>query len=175
MHITLIRHLPTEWNMKEKLQGRKDIGIANLTEDYEKKIRENKQQLVKLAPFDLVLASTLNRTHQTAHIYGYKPETEQLLDELDFGPFEGGEKKKLIEVYGDKWIENPKELTLGESLINLEGRITSFIDKYADFFSILAFGHGAWIRAIVSYFHYGDINMMNKIIVENNQCITLHF
>lgn len=172
MNITLIRHLPTEWNKKTWLQGRRDIDLAPVTEEFVNKIEQNQEQLQK-QPFDIVLASTLKRTHQTAHLYGYQPETEGLLDELDFGPFEGVPKGKLINEYGDKWIENPKELILGESLKNLEARIALFLKKYKDYHNVLVFGHGSWIRGFVSYVNFGDINNMNKIIVENNQCITI--
>lgn len=175
MHITLIRHLPTEWNKSQKLQGRKDIGISLITEEHQRRIETNKVLLNAFAPFDLILASTLKRTHQTAQLYGFTPETEGLLDELDFGAFEGGPKERILSVYGDQWIENPKGLILGESLVEFEKRMVSFLDKYKDYSNILVFGHGSWIRAIVSYHHYGDINKMNKMIVENNQCITLRF
>lgn len=172
MYLTLIRHLPTEWNKKTWLQGRRDIDLAPVTEEFVVKIRKN-QELLQKQSFNIVLASTLKRTHQTAHLYGYYPETEGLLDELDFGPFEGVPKSKLINEYGDKWIENPKELVLGESLKNLEARIDLFLKKYKDNQNVLVFGHGSWIRGLVSYVNYGDINNMNKIIVENNQCMTL--
>ncbi|MFP3122517.1 histidine phosphatase family protein [Ectobacillus funiculus] len=173
MQITLIRHLPTKWNQKTWLQGRRNIELALLTEDFHKGIAENQQLLKKLFPFDLVLASTLKRTHQTAQLYGYQAETEDLLDELDFGPFEGQPKERLIEVYGEKWIENPKELVLGESIQNLEKRIVLFLDKYKDYGNLLVFGHGSWIRAILSYSQYGHVNHMNKVTVGNNECITL--
>ncbi|MEW8988084.1 MAG: phosphoglycerate mutase family protein [Bacillus sp. (in: firmicutes)] len=175
MHITLIRHLPTKWNKDNKLQGRKDIEITEVSEDFQKKIEANKLLLKAFAPFDIVLASTLKRTHQTAKLYGYVPETEGLLDELDFGPFEGVSKEKLMTVHNGKWIDSPRELVLGESLVDFEKRVISFLDKYQDYTNLLIFGHGSWIRAIVSYHHYGDINKMNKMIVENNQCITLRF
>ncbi|KAB7706291.1 histidine phosphatase family protein [Bacillus aerolatus] len=175
MQITFIRHLPTEWNAKQKLQGRRDIGLLPITENFQEGIACNQKLLIKLSPFDLVLASTLKRTHQTAHHYGYKAETEGLLDELDFGPFEGLPKSKLYEKYGNDWIENPKELILGEGLTNLEERIVLFLDKYKGRKNILAFGHGSWIRAVMSYYQYGHINNMNKMTVENNECITLPF
>jgi len=175
MHITLIRHLPTEWNKAQKLQGRKDIDLDPITEDFMSKIEENKVLLNVFAPFDLVLASTLKRTHQTAKLYGYKPETDALLDELDFGPYEGRSKEELIAAYEHQWLENPKNLILGESLVNLETRVISFLEKYKSYSNLLVFGHGSWIRAIVSYYHYGDINKMNKMTVDNNQCIRLRF
>jgi broad specificity phosphatase PhoE len=173
MQITMIRHLPTEWNKKTWLQGRKDIELLQVSEALLKGIEENQKVLQKLAPFDFVLASTLQRTHQTANLYGYQYEIDGLLDELDFGPFEGVPKNKLIEKYGQVWFENPKELVLGESIKNLEKRIVMFLDKYQKYTKILAFGHGSWIRAMISYAQHGDINQMNKIEVVNNACITL--
>ena len=173
MQITLIRHLPTEWNKKTWLQGRRDIALTTPTDELFLGIDKNKRHLAKLAPFDLVLASTLKRTHQTAQLHGYQYQTEQLLDELDFGPFEGRPKKDLFEKYGELWINNPKALVLGESINDLEARVVLFLDKYKRFSNILAFGHGSWIRAMISYSEYGDVNHMNKIIVENNACITL--
>lgn len=175
MHITLIRHLPTKWNKNNQLQGRQDIDITDVGEDFHKKIETNKLFLKAFEPFDIVLASTLKRTRQTAKVYGYAPETEGLLDELDFGPFEGASKEQLITAYEGKWVEAPRELVLGESLIDFEKRVISFLEKYKNYSNLLVFGHGSWIRAIVSYHHYGDINKMNKMIVENNQCITLRF
>jgi broad specificity phosphatase PhoE len=173
MIITLIRHLPTDWNKKKWLQGRRDIGISNLTEDIQTGITSNQQLLKKLSPFDLVIASTLKRTHQTAQLYGYRFESDRLLDELDFGPFEGLPKEKLYEKYGDCWFNTPKDLVLGESLRNLEKRVILFLDKYKESRNILLFGHGSWIRALISFHNYGHINNMNKTTVGNNQCITL--
>jgi broad specificity phosphatase PhoE len=173
MQITLIRHLPTDWNKKSWLQGRKDIDISPPSEELKVEIEENKRHLVKLSPFDLVLSSTLKRTRQTATLYGYSAETEKLLDELDFGPFEGAPKCKLLEKHGQEWLENPKALILGESLQSLENRVIVFAEKYQEYENLLVFGHGSWIRAFLSYLQSGDINQMNQITVKNNQCMTL--
>lgn len=173
MQITLIRHLPTEWNKKTWLQGRRDIEISPLDEQFLVGIAENKKIIHNMLPFDQVLASTLKRTHQTAELYGFQCETESLLDELDFGPFEGRPKENLIEAYGDKWFENPKELILGESIQTLEERISLFLTKYKDCSNLLVFGHGSWIRAFISYLQHGHINNMNKMAVGNNACIAM--
>ncbi|SEN25465.1 probable phosphoglycerate mutase [Mesobacillus persicus] len=175
MQITLIRHLPTEWNKKTWLQGRKDIHISPLTSALRQGISENQQHLSQNSPFDIVLASSLIRTHQTAMLYGQRAETENLLDELDFGNFEGCPKQTLFDAHGDTWINNPKSLVLGESVANLEDRITQFLEKYKDYNRILVFGHGSWIRAISSYWKYGTINHMNQFTVENNECLSLEF
>lgn len=175
MQITLIRHLPTEWNKQQKLQGRRDVELAPLTEASWQGVLQNRLLLDELAPFDEVLASTMKRTQQTAQIYGYPFTVEPLLDELDFGPFEGLSKEKLYEYCGKKWMDHPEELILGESVANLKRRIVLFLEKYRDRQNILAFGHGTWIRAAISYCYSGDINHMNKITVQNNECVILNF
>lgn len=173
MQLTLIRHLPTEWNQKTWLQGRRDIELTAVTDEIKQEIVKNQKLLGSLSPFDLVLASTLKRTQQTAYAYGFTAETDYLLDELDFGPYEGVSKKILMDECGEKWIHHPEEVVLGESLVNFKERIVFFLQKYRDFANILVFGHGAWIRAMISYLYYGDINHMNKIPFINNACITL--
>lgn len=175
MQITLIRHLPTEWNKKTWLQGRRDIEISPLTKDLKNGVDNNLLLLKEMAPFDIVLASTLKRTHETANIYGYQPITEELLDELDFGPFEGLPKENLMKETNNQWVESPRGLVLGESVIELEKRIALFLEKYKRDNNVLVFGHGSWIRAMLSFYQYGHINNMNKLIVENNQCMTLTF
>lgn len=174
MEITVIRHLPTEWNRKQVLQGKKDIPILPLTEKEQSKIAEN-LQLIQEKLFDLVLCSTLGRTMQTAEHYGQKAIPEPLLDELDFGSFEGRPKKELVSIYGELWSEKPAEIILGESLVNLETRIKLFLTKYSHMSQLLVFGHGSWIRALKSYHQYGHINAMNKTTVKNNECISLEF
>ncbi|WP_071395144.1 histidine phosphatase family protein [Bacillus tuaregi] len=173
MQATFIRHLPTEWNKKAWLQGRRDIAISPLTGKQQEEIQKNQQLLSQLSPFDLVLVSTLKRTNQTARLYGFHAKKEGLLDELDFGEFEGRPKAELMEAYGRLWTETPSKMTLGESVQNLEYRIIRFLDKYKEKENILIFGHGSWIRAIISYAQYGHINNMNKTQVRNNECITL--
>ena len=175
MQITLIRHLPTEWNVNTWLQGRQDIEILPITDRDQLEMVKNQNNLSRLQPFDLILASTLKRTQQTAQMYGMNVVIEPLLDELDFGDFEGRPKEELTRELGNSWLENPRELQLGESVIHLENRIVHFIEKYESYDNILVFGHGSWIRAFISLVQNGHINRMNRIHVPNNKCITLTF
>lgn len=129
MQLTLIRHLPTEWNEKQKLQGRRNLELTFVTENSKKQMAENQQLLQRLSPFDTILASTLKRTQQTAYLYGYEYEIDSLLDELDFGPYEGVSKQRLLEDYGEQWIHYPEELVLGESMKDFAQRIILFLEK----------------------------------------------
>lgn len=174
MEITLIRHLPTQWNEQQILQGTRDIPILPISSSDLKKAKEN-QQLLQEQNFDLVLCSTLQRTRQTAEAYGFESMAEALLDELDFGPFEGRAKHELFKEHGRAWVDHPSTLMLGESVANLEKRITLFLKKYNHSKHLLVFGHGSWIRALISYHKYGHLNNMNKRSVQNNECISLEF
>jgi broad specificity phosphatase PhoE len=176
MYIVLIRHLPTDWNKKGLLQGKRDVPINPITPNVWKQIHDNKQILNEIGPFDIVLTSTLKRTQQTAAAYGFTDYAcEELLDELDFGSFEGIQKRQLIEKFQMEWFEHPRHLVLGEGLTDFENRIFAFLDKYASYHKILAFGHGSWIRAVASIHQIGNVNNMNQIVVENNAIIQLNF
>lgn len=173
MDIAIIRHLPTAWNVKGKLQGQKDIPIIlPISHEMETKISENKQKLKTLAPFDIILTSELSRTKQTAKLYGYENTTvEPLLNELDFGDFEGESKRELEAI--PEWKASPLEVSLGESLVQFQNRIAAFLQKYAHCTSILIFGHGSWIRGLLSMKEIGTINKMNELTVQNNELIIL--
>lgn len=175
MQIIIVRHLPTVWNKENILQGRRDLDICPPSREILKKIKQNKQFIKKREPFDHILASTLKRTVQTAILYDYVPKTEPLLDEFDFGPYEGKPKRLLLEKHGDDWFHNPLKLSFGEGIPFLQKRIKSFLNKYSSATNLLLFSHGTWTRALLSYCREGHLNNMNKYIVKNNDCITLEF
>ncbi|MFC7392087.1 histidine phosphatase family protein [Scopulibacillus cellulosilyticus] len=173
MRLLLIRHLPTAWNKKGILQGKRNIPIdKHLLIDQKDGILRNKELLEKFKPFDCILSSELIRTQQTAEIYGYDYSPEPLLNELDFGEFEGKEKDEFVQ-NNKIWIINPRKLTLGERLIDFEHRLFQFIHQYGKYEQVLIFGHGSWIRGMISIINYGDINQMNRIKVNNNELVRL--
>jgi broad specificity phosphatase PhoE len=176
MQIAVIRHLPTEWNQIGVLQGSRDIPISPLTEESLCAIQLNKRKLKNFEPVDLVLTSSLIRTHETAKCYGYDSFTvEPLLNELNFGDYEGVPKSILMEDYSDMWINSPRGLTLGEPLIVFEKRIVTFLNKYKNYSNVIIFGHGSWIRALLSISRYGTLDHMNKVEVKNNDLNIVDF
>lgn len=172
MQVTLIRHLPTKWNLEHKLQGKRNLPILPITEFLKIDIEKNKEKLNALKPPTLILSSTLIRTQQTAEAYGYQPETERLLNELDFGPYEGNLKSQLIKDAGELWYRNPKQSILGEQIADLEIRIKMFLQKYKNEQHVLVFGHGSWIRAFISYIQTRSVDFMNQIHLFNNEMNT---
>lgn len=171
MEFLLIRHLPTEWNRKGILQGSKDIPILPIIETDAIKIRENLKVIYDFKP-DLILASQLIRTQQTAAEYGFKdPIIDPLLNELNFGDFEGIKKEYLLEK--KQWINNPRTMQLGECMIDFEERIFQFLHQFQQDSRLLIFGHGSWIRGLLSISKIGTIQKMNQVKVKNNQLIHL--
>src|SRR5699024_4279389 len=100
--------------------------------------------------------------------YGYnQPFIDPLLNELDFGSFEGKTKQKLIQHFAEQWIHQPDSLSFGERVANLETRVQQFLYDYGGCRHILIFGHGSWIRALRAVIQYGDINYMNQWNIAN--------
>lgn len=75
--------------------------------------------IISSVKFDVVVSSSLRRARQTACLYGFDGHiVEPLLNELDFGLFEGRSKSELIKWADGKWENIPGSLTLGEELYN---------------------------------------------------------
>ncbi|GAB6041641.1 histidine phosphatase family protein [Endothiovibrio diazotrophicus] len=174
MTLILIRHLPTAWNRDGLLQGRRDLPILEPGPDEQAAIADNRHRLAELGPFDAVLVSRLQRTAMTADRHGYQGRyrVEPLLDELDFGPYEGRPRAELLAEVGARWREAPQQLVLGEALTDLEQRVRTVLQQY-DGDNVLIFGHGAWIRAAVAIVREGGIEGMNRTVIDNNQLVIL--
>lgn len=172
MSLYLIRHLPTRWNQEKKLQGSKDISIIRPDKNTVKVINENKKELESVQ-FDYVLISELKRTRETAISYGYcDAVVEPLINELNFGEFEGQPKETMLAQVGEDWYRSATNITLGERLKDFENRINNFLIKYRGS-SVLVFAHGAVIRAILALDTYGSIDKMNAKTIENNSLTIL--
>lgn len=50
MLLSLVRHLPTEWNKKQLLQGKRDIPILPVTEETITSIQSNLERLKNSRP-----------------------------------------------------------------------------------------------------------------------------
>lgn len=175
MNLALLRHLPTRFNQAGLLQGRLDEPILAPGPELTAEIAHTRRRLQQETGFEQVLVSRLRRTAMTAGVYGYheRARVEPLLDELDFGPYEAGPRTDMLQALGAAWHQDPGQLQLGESIAELEDRVALFLDRYRDAESVLAFGHGAWIRACLSLVRHGSIARMNQLNVANNELILL--
>lgn len=181
MAFIFIRHLPTYYNQQGLLQGKRDEPILPLTafdETLQISLEKNKTVLSELA-IEKVLCSSLKRTQQTANAYGYQNvAVEPLLNELDFGFYEGKSRQRLLDDYGEQWQRDPSDLVFGESMQDFLQRIQTFFEKYQYEYdlqqkNILAFTHGAWIRAARAWWATGSLQGMNESKIANNELVIL--
>jgi broad specificity phosphatase PhoE len=172
--LTIIRHLPTEWNRKGLLQGKRDISIQFPIEEEQANEIEKNKFVLDSCSYNRILTSELIRTQETATLYSYSNYTKDvLLNELDFGIYEGKEKVTLLR--NEAWLRSPRQLELGESLLSFERRIKNFLKKYKNDHHILVFGHGSWIRALLSIKELGTVDRMNTLTVKNNELVVVAF
>jgi probable phosphoglycerate mutase len=167
--VYLVRHLATPWNAKGVLQGRKDISIDGVSGGCE-------CSQSKLPIGVKVFTSELVRTQQTAKVYGFSDyEINSLLNEFDFGDFEGRPKSDLLAWNDCAWRDSPSSVCLGESILHLKRRIFDFLSLYLEEPEILIFGHGCWIRLLYSCYLIGTEAIMNRLCIENGQVLVLEF
>ncbi|MEL6639615.1 MAG: histidine phosphatase family protein [Bacteroidota bacterium] len=175
MKLHLIRHLPTEWNQRGILQGSRDIPILPPSAAMRARIAANQERIRDLA-FDHILTSELQRTQQSAAAYDiHNFRVEPLLNELNFGPYEGRPKAEMIEELGAAWRERPRSITLGEAIVDFEARLLRFIEQYRSAETVLAFAHGRLMRALCSIAATGDVGRMNDYQIANNELLVLTF
>ena len=170
----MIRHLPTASSYKQLIMGRRDEDIAPLTLERLVQIEKNKQQLSSYEPFERVFTSTLLRTRQTAYVYGYPNHyPHALLDELDFGVYEGRHRFELMQARSGSWKTAPHTIPLGEPLEIFQERVLAFMNQIRDAGIVLMFTHGAWMRALISWLQHRSIITMNQLEVTHNELIVV--
>lgn len=118
MNIILARHAETPWNEQARYIGRTDLSLSALG-------RKNALLLADfLAPqaLDMVFSSDMRRAKETAvcvaDAKGLKVLVEPLLNEIDFGCWEGLKYDEILMRDAElleKWVENPFSVRVPES------------------------------------------------------------
>ncbi len=131
--------------------GSTDIGLSD----------KGSRQLAEIAPFiskksfDLVLVSPLRRCLQSLEILGLEGEKEPLLQEVDFGHWEGKSFAEIAKEYPGhiKQWANDKDFTFpgGESLPAFRSRIKKVAARLYDenAATIFLMAHGGVLRALI--------------------------
>lgn len=170
MKLIGIRHLPTSYNKCGLLQGSIDNPIVTVDELQKFFIKRNREILEKYA-IDRIVVSGLMRTRQTALAYGYNDFfVESMINEINFGKFEGKPKQLLLKHYAWEWENDVTRIPFGESMLDFKSRLEAFIQTYREVDTVLMFGHGFFMRALRHFILFGDISKMNAFHIDNN-CI----
>jgi len=129
--IAFIRHGPTAWNERRRLQGIADVPLSAAGLDTVRRWRLPGE----LRDFAWV-SSPLTRARQTARLLGLDCASEPLLREMDWGAWEGLRREELILRYGDEFERRAAQgLDLrphgGESPREVRTRLAGWIEKVA--------------------------------------------
>jgi broad specificity phosphatase PhoE len=148
LEIYLARHGETEWSLSGRHTGSTDLP---LTPHGEQQAASLKERLKKIH-IDTVYSSPLQRARRTAELAGFpKPELTPLLEEIDYGEYEGKTTKEIHqlrpawELYKDGCPggETPEQMhTRAEDFLALASGGTPGNGR------VLAFSHGHFLRAV---------------------------
>ena len=163
----VIRHGKTDWNLKNKVQGRVDIPLNDFG------IQEAivTKKLLNQTKFYKIISSPLIRAKKTAEIisnYEIPIVTDSRIVERDFGEFEGLQKEEFD--CSSFWNYSLNcHYNKAESVQQLLKRVYNFLDEYKKIYEkkdVLVVTHAGVITAICCYF---------KGIPKNNNIFTYHF
>lgn len=168
IRLLLTRHGETIENQQHVLQGQLPGTLSSLG------LQQAENLADKLAeePLDVIICSDLQRSYKTATIVaarrGMKAEPTPLLREMDWGIYTG---KNLENV---DWLHLPLSVESVEGLYHRAGEFIDYLRvKYAGK-CVLAVGHGAFNRAILTYLQgLPPREMIEMPIMENTEIIQL--
>lgn len=96
--VWLVRHGETTANAAGVWQGQGSVGLSERGREQAAVVGERLRRIA----FDLVVASDLERTRQTAAGAGLEPEFDPLWREMDIGRWEGLTREEVVARYGDE-------------------------------------------------------------------------
>lgn len=156
LHLMLVRHGETEWNVQRRFQGQSDVSLSELGKLQAELIAE------RLAgqTIDAVYVSDLKRAWDTAipiaEKTGLEVSSEPRLRELKFGILEGltfeeAEEKypKMIAAWLEDFNNTPEG---GETIDQFNARIVSLLDDLIgkhDEKVVLLVGHGGSLSEVL--------------------------
>lgn len=155
MHIYVIRHGQTDWNLKWILQGQNDIPLN----DTGRAQAAESRRLVEGVHLDRVIASPLGRAVETARIVtegrDLPMETDPRLMERGFGSYVGGpwDAAPLQQLWT---LSEDTGLNGTEPLPSMLERVYGFLQETLAAHpgeDILLVTHGGTARCIESFFH----------------------
>ena len=155
MHVYVVRHGQTDWNLQNRVQGVADIPLNE----------EGRSQAIALCStirslsIDFIFSSPLKRTIETAILLNQEKMVplflEERLKERDYGEFEGLNKKEFdLETFWD--YDANIQYERAENIQDCVDRVYCFLKELEKNYMdkhILLVTHGGLVRIIDGYFH----------------------
>lgn len=156
MDIYIIRHGQTDANLRNELQGRRDVPLNEQGREQARRARAFLDERGIL--FDRVYSSPLCRAVETARIVsggGVPVEKDDRLLEMDYGPYEGMDLRKptaeVIAFFSD-FAHNPAPAGM-EQLSSVTARAGRFVEDVARASGerVLVSTHAILMKGILEY------------------------
>lgn len=154
--IYIVRHGQTEQNLKKKMQGRSDFPLTELGREQAAAVGEAFRNAG--ITFDQVYTSPLGRAVETAQlIAGDVPtEVEELLIEMDYGPYEGIDLFDLppeVEEFFKDFAHNPAPDGMEQlsSVVARAGELLERLREEAVNRDILLSTHAIAMKGLLEY------------------------
>ncbi|WP_102272726.1 histidine phosphatase family protein [Cytobacillus massiliigabonensis] len=156
LHLYIIRHGETEWNIEKRMQGRLDSDLTEKGKNDALLLGERLKDTV----FERIISSPSQRTVDTAmHVCGKRHipiETDERLMEIALGAWQGkteDEIKALFPAQHDLYWNHPSmyENPEGESFIDVMNRVASFLEELMDTNpsgNVLVVTHGVVLKTL---------------------------
>ena len=184
MKLYVIRHGQTDWNVKEKCQGRTDIELNNTGI----KQAQNAKEQLKKYKIGLIICSPLKRTRKTAEIINETINSEIIIDERiierGYGNLEGKTDEEWKEIIGDNVsIVNYYNLNWNkqniEPIQDICKRVWEVLDEIKEKYNdknVLLVTHGGTCRAINAYFNgIGEDGHVQSAKIKNCEIIEYEY
>jgi probable phosphoglycerate mutase len=179
MHVYFIRHGETDFNLQGIIQGR---GVDSDLNDTGRQQARAFFEAYQHIDFELIVTSTLKRTHQTvSHFLERDIPWIQMpeLDEISWGSFEGTapsiERYEAFQHILRAWRNGDLDAALpeGESARQLDERLTRFVEwlKTRNEKHILVATH----RVLISRLKQLPVSEMDQVGHTNTGCYMAHF
>ena len=146
LELYLARHGETEWSLSGRHTGATDIPLTARGEEKAKQLGDR----LKGTSFDVVYSSPMQRALRTAALAGFPhPEVTDLLQEVNYGSYEGLTSKQIHESDPD-WELYKDGCPGGETPAQIYARATAFIELATRRHEgrVIAFAHGHFLRAV---------------------------
>lgn len=181
--IYIVRHGETEFNRLRIIQG---SAVNSELNETGRRQAQAFFEHYRHVPFEAVLTSRLQRTHQTVQPFiemGLPWEQFEEINEMNWGAHEGKEcTPAMIEEYDmikSEWGNGnyAARIPEGESAAELAARVGQFVDhlRQREENLLLVCSHGRAMSALMSVLRQEELKLMNRYTHHNTGLWKTHF
>ncbi len=167
MHLIVVRHGETQYNIQNRITGQSDVPLSSLGE----RQAELVGAYLENQKIDLIVSSDLQRARDTAyaiaHPHNLSVQNDADLREIAMGEWEGHNGEEIATLFADsqiKWRTDATNYAIpggGENLTQVHARITRAVERWYTQYpdaTIIWATHGGFIGVLACHMLGLDIS-----------------